>query len=199
MSHYIDNPNYTKEKPGFDNIYAYVITLDDINAYENFIAQSKFSMFSTNLVNFIDEFKSASGNTNDIITSVDKGKIISINTANAVYGLSTFDPNKTVSRAKLIITSFKNHYENSSSINELLNGIYQDLEPEDVSQQYVATCVTGLLGAMAGTTTLFGFGMSISLCCYNAYTNLYDKARLAALHYTLSSRVAIRLDKLIWG
>ena len=24
MSHYIDNPNYTKESPGFDNIYAYV-------------------------------------------------------------------------------------------------------------------------------------------------------------------------------
>ena len=40
MSHYIDNPNYTKESPGFDNIYAYVITSDDITAYENFIAQS---------------------------------------------------------------------------------------------------------------------------------------------------------------
>lgn len=199
MSHYIDNPNYTKESPGFDNIYAYVITSDDITAYENFITQSKFSMFSTNVINFVDEFKSAVDNTVDILTAVDEGKVISINTANAVYGLSTFEPDKTASRAKLIVTSFKNHYESTSSVNELLNAIYADLEPEDVSQQYIETCVTGFLGALAGTTTLFGFGMSISLCYYNVYANLYDKAKLVALQYSLSGRIAIRLDELIWG
>ena len=199
MSHYIDNPNYTKESPGFDNIYAYVITSDDITAYENFIAQSKFSMFSTNLVNFMDEFKSAVNNSSDILTAVDEGKVISINTANAIYGLSTFDPEKTASRAKLIATSFKDHYESTASVNELLNAMYVDLEPEDVSQQYIDACVTGFLGVLAGTTTLFGFGMSISLCYYNVYANLYDKAKLTALHYSLSGRVAIRLDELIGG
>ena len=198
MSHYIDNPNYTKESPGFDNIYAYVITSDDITAYENFIAQSKFSMFSTNLVNFMDEFKSAVNNSSDILTAVDEGKVISINTANAIYGLSTFDPEKTASRAKLIVTSFKDHYESTASVNELLNAMYVDLEPEDVSQQYIDACVTGFLGVLAGTT-LFGFGMSISLCYYNVYANLYDKAKLTALHYSLSGRVAIRLDELIGG
>ena len=45
MSHYIDNPNYTRENPGFDNIYAYVITNDDIRAYDKFIEQTKYSMF----------------------------------------------------------------------------------------------------------------------------------------------------------
>ena len=124
MSHYIDNPNYTKESPGFDNIYAYVITSDDITAYENFIAQSKFSMFSINLVNFMDEFKSAVNNSSDILTAVDEGKVISINTANAIYGLSTFDPEKTASRAKLIVTSFKDHYESTASVNELLSLIH---------------------------------------------------------------------------
>lgn len=198
MSHYIDNPNYTKESPGFDNIYAYVITSDDITAYENFIAQSKFSMFSTNLVNFMDEFKSAVNNSSDILTAVDEGKVISINTANAIYGLSTFNPEKTASRAKLIVTSFKDHYESTASVNELLNAMYVDLEPEDVSQQYIDACVTGFLGVLAGTT-LFGFGMSISLCYYNVYANLYDKAKLTALHYSLSGRVAIRLDELIGG
>lgn len=51
-------------------------------------------MFSTNLVNFMDEFKSAVNNSSDILTAVDEGKVISINTANAIYGLSTFDPEK---------------------------------------------------------------------------------------------------------
>ncbi|ACR73293.1 Hypothetical protein EUBELI_20147 (plasmid) [Lachnospira eligens ATCC 27750] len=41
--------------------------------------------------------------------------------------------------------------------------------------------------------------MSISLCYYNVYANLYDKAKLTALYYSLSGRVAIRLDELIWG
>ena len=168
----------------------------DFNKYV--IAQSKFSMFSTNLVNFMDEFKSAVNNSSDILTAVDEGKVISINTANAIYGLSTFDPEKTASRAKLIVTSFKDHYESTASVNELLNAMYVDLEPEDVSQQYIDACVTGFLGVLAGTT-LFGFGMSISLCYYNVYANLYDKAKLTALHYSLSGRVAIRLDELIGG
>ena len=86
----------------------------------------------------------------------------------------------------------------TSCVNELLNAMYVDLEPEDVSQQYIDACVTGFLGVLAGTT-LFGFGMSISLCYYNVYANLYDKAKLTALHYSLSGRVAIRLDELIGG
>lgn len=199
MSHYIDNPNYTKENPGFNRIYAYVITSDDITAYENFISQSKFSMFSTNTVNFFSELQSAGSNLGDLKQTIKDGKVLSINTANAVYGLSSFDPEKTVRRADLILTSFKNHYENESSVENLLNAIYADLEPEDVEQQYIDTCVTGLLGILGGSTGLFGFGMSISLCAYNYYMNLFDQARLVALQYSLSGRMAIRLDEIIWG
>lgn len=69
---------------------------------------------------------------------------------------------------------------------------------EDVGRQYIDTCVTGLLGALAGTTSILGFGLSISVCYYNMYMNLYDKAKIAALHYSLSGRVAERLDVLLW-
>ena len=86
----------------------------------------------------------------------------------------------------------------TEKISCLMSRHYVDLEPEDVSQQYIDACVTGFLGVLAGTT-LFGFGMSISLCYYNVYANLYDKAKLTALHYSLSGRVAIRLDELIGG
>lgn len=59
--------------------------------------------------------------------------------------------------------------------------------------------MTGFLGVLAGTTTMFGIGLSISLCYYNVYMNLYDQVRLTALHYSLSGRVAGRLDELLWG
>lgn len=199
MSHYIDNPNYTKDNPGFDNIYAHVITSDDIQAYENFIAQSKFSMFSTNLINFVNDITSFGGNINSLKASVEGGKIISINTANALYGLSSFNIEDTARRADLIVTSFKNHYESEATVEELLNAIYADLEPENVEKQYIDICVSGFLGILAGTTSIFGVGMSISLCYYNTYMNLYDRVRLVALQYSLSGRVAVRLDELIWG
>lgn len=199
MSHYIDNPNYTKSNPGFDNIYAYVITSDDISAYENFIAQSNFSMFSSNLVNFVSEFKSVVSSVNDLKNAVSTGKTISINTMGALYELDSFSAEETANRADLIATSFKNHYADSVSTTDLLNAIYADLEAEDISRQYIDTCVTGFLGVLAGTTTMFGIGLSISLCYYNVYMNLYDQVRLTALHYSLSGRVAGRLDELLWG
>lgn len=196
MSHYIDNPYYSKESPSFDNIYAYVITSDDIRAYESFINQSKFAMFSSNLVNLVDEFKSA---TSDLYDSVTEGKIISLNTANTILTIEDHDGDKMAQRAYLVTTSFKDHYESTGSVRELLDAIYLDLEPEDVSKQYIDTCVTGLLGLLFSATPLFSFGLSVSLCYFNLYMNIYDRARLTALHYSLSGRVAVRLDELIWG
>lgn len=136
MSHYIDNPNYTKNNPGFDNIYAYVITVDDINAYDNFIAQSNFSMFSSNLVNFVSEFKSAVSNVNDLKTAVSTGKTISINTMSTLYELDSFSAEEAANRAELIATSFMYHYGSSTSVTNLLNAIYADLESEDITTQY---------------------------------------------------------------
>lgn len=209
MSHYIDNPYYSKNSPSFDSIYAYVITADDIRAYENFINQSKFAMFSSNLVNLVDEFKTATSDIYELRDSARKGKMVSINTATALYELSGFVPDSDPDteslqeemgkRAYLITASFKDHYESTSSVRELLDAIYLDLEPEDVSQQYIDTSVLGFIGLMAGTTTVFGLGLSVSLCYFNLYMNIYDRARLVALHYSLSGRIAVRADELIWG
>lgn len=92
MSHYIDNPNYTRENPGFDNIYAYVITNDDIRAYDKFIEQTKYSMFSENVVNFINDYKSAVDNIVGLTGSIADSKIVSFNTLNSIYGLKDFNP-----------------------------------------------------------------------------------------------------------
>lgn len=199
MSHYIDNPNYTKENPKFGNIYAHVIIDDDIRAYDTFVAQSRFSMFSTNLINFVNELSSAGSDIINLKKSVNAGKRIVANTANSVYGLQSFNPADTKRRGDLIITSFKNHYESEASVAYLLDAIYADLEPENVDRQYINTCVTGILGTLAATASIFGVGLSISLCYYNFYMNLYDRATLVALHTSLSGRMAGRLDEIIWG
>lgn len=199
MSHYIDNPNYIKENPGFDNIYAYKITADDIRAYENFVGHSEFAMYYTNTINFVNEFVSAAQNSYDLVNAVRAGKVWSLDTAITVKGLESFDEDLTARRAYLITVAFKNHYESTASVRELLDAIYLDLEPENVVQEYVDTCVLGILGFLSGTASVFGFGLSISLCYYNVFNNLYDRARLAALHYSLSVRVAGRADELIWG
>lgn len=98
----------------------------------------------------------------------------------------------------MIAESFNKNYENAVTAEALINAICEDLKYEDVGKQYIDTCVTGLLGALAGTTSILGFGLSISVCYYNMYMNLYDKAKIAALHYSLSGRVAERLDVLLW-
>lgn len=198
MSHYIDNPNYTTSNPGFDNIYAYVITDDDIKAYDNFIAQTKYSAFTESVINFVNDYKTLADNIETVSEPIIESKLISLNTATAVFELKNFEPDKMETRAKLIIGSFINNYENAVSAEALIDYINEDLKYEDVGKQYIDTCVTGLIEALAGTTTILGFGLSISICYYNMYMNLYDKAKITALHYSLSGRVAERLDVLLW-
>lgn len=201
MSHYIDNPNYSKESPGFDSIYSHVITSDDIRVYDDFITQSKFSMFSSNLVNFVNEFKTATSDIYNLQNSVRTGKNIALNSSQAILDskdFRDFTNDQAAERAHLIATSLKDHYESTASARELLDAIYMDLEPENVSRQCVITYVTGILGFLAETTSIFGFGLSASLVCFNFYMNLYERARLVALQYSLSARVAVRVDELLW-
>lgn len=199
MSHYIDNPNYTKANPGFNSIYAYVITEDDIRAYDSFVQQSRISIFSNNVRNLYDDITEAKEKLDELVEVASAGKDISLNTADAIQDLVEYDPSKAVEHAKMLKTSLINHYDTVESVGELLNAIYDDLEPADVSHEYVDACVFGIIGLIAGTTSLFSFGLSISLCYFDFYMNLYDRARLVALHTTLSGRIAGRVDFLIWG
>ena len=198
MSHYIDNPYYSKSNPSFSRIYADVITDDDIAVYEDFITLTKFSMFSSNAVNLYDQLRSSGKDIITLKAEASRAKASALNTAIAVGDLTTYDPSDIVRRGKLIAASFKKNYD-MQSVTELFDAIYEDLEPENVGEQYIQTCVLGFLGALATTTTVVGFGMSVSLCYYNFCNNLYDRARLTALHYTLSGRIAERVDQLIWG
>lgn len=199
MSHYIDNPNYTKANPGFNNIYAYVITEDDIRAYDSFVQQSRISIFSNNVKNLYNDIKEAKGKFEELVEVASAGKDISLNTAEAIKDLAEYDPSVAFDHAKLIKTALVNHYDTAESVGELLDAIYDDLEQEDVTHEYIDVCVFGIIGLIAGTTSLFSFGLSISLCYFDLYMNLYDRARLVALHTSLSGRIAGRVDYLIWG
>lgn len=52
LSHYVDNPNYNRNSPNFDSIYADVLTSSDISAYESFISNTKFSGIANDVKNF---------------------------------------------------------------------------------------------------------------------------------------------------
>ncbi len=199
MSHYIDNPNYTKASPGFDNIYAYVITENDIRVYDIFVQQSKMSIFANNVRNLYNDIGDAIDKFDKLIEVASEGKNISLNTADAILDLAEYDPSEAIEHAKLIKTSLVNHYDTAESAEELLNAIYDDLKPVDVSREYVDTCFNGIMGLLAATTSVFSFGLSVSLCYFDLYMDLYDRARLVALHTTLSGRIADRVDYLIWG
>lgn len=199
MSHYIDNPNYTKANPGFNNIYAYVITENDIRVYDIFAQQSKMSIFVNNVRNLYDDLNEAKEKLEEFKELAKTGKDISVNTADTVQDLLEYDPNVAFEHAKLIKTSLINHYDTAESVSELLAAIHDDLKPANVSEEFTNACVTGIMGLLATTTPLFSFGLSISLCYFDLYMNLYDRARLVALHTTLSGRIADRTDYLIWG
>ena len=202
MSHYIDNPNYKRSNPGFSHIYADVITESDILAYEKFVAESKFVMFADNLVNLVNSVKSNVSNIKTIKNDISNIKKKSKKIAWAVYGILKSKPIKYPERAKLLITSLKKHYESKESVTELIEAIHQDFERDginDIGKNYIELCANGLLSLIAETFTPFGFSLSVGLFAFNQFLNLYDEAKLVALHYSLSARKADRLDKLLFG
>lgn len=199
MSHYIDNPNYTKDNPGFNSIYAYIITQNDITVYDLFASESKMSIFANNVRNLYDDLGEAKEKLEEFKELAKTGKDISVNTADTVQDLLEYDPQVAIEHAKLIKTSLVNHYDTAESVSELLTAIHDDLRPAEVSEEFTNACVTGIMGLLATTTPLFSFGLSVSLCYFDLYMNLYDRARLVALHTTLSGRIADRVDFLIWG
>ena len=199
MSHYIDNPNYKKSNPGFSDIYADVITKSDVLAYDAFVAQSNVSMFADNLVNMIGAIKTNVDGINTVKKNILDIKEKSDAIAKAAQDIYQASKIEYFEKAHLITVAFKKHYASKGSVNELISAIHKDLERKDIPVEYMKLCVNGILDVIVGTFTPFGFSLSVGLVVFNQYMNLYDDAKLAALHYSLSARKADRLDKILFG
>ena len=199
MSHYIDIPNYKKSNPGFSDIYADVITKSDVLAYDAFVAQSNVSMFADNLVNMIGAIKTNVDGINTVKKNILDIKEKSDAIAKAAQDIYQASKIEYFEKAHLITVAFKKHYASKGSVNELISAIHKDLERKDIPVEYMKLCVNGILDVIVGTFTPFGFSLSVGLVVFNQYMNLYDDAKLAALHYSLSARKADRLDKILFG
>ena len=60
----------------------------------NLLSRLNIQCFSENVVNFINDYKSAVDNIVGLTGSIADSKIVSFNTLNSIYGLKDFNPNK---------------------------------------------------------------------------------------------------------
>ena len=78
LSHYVDNPYYSKESPNFDQIYAHDLTSTDIKTYDTFISETDFIDWCTYFKNILSELSTVSDAFKDINERFESSKNIMI-------------------------------------------------------------------------------------------------------------------------
>lgn len=204
LSHYVDNPNYNRNSPNFDSIYADVLTSSDISAYESFISNTKFSGIANDVKNFasaVYEIQSLTDAPTTLSDIGDTGRVVTLNTVNLVKDLSGL-PNDLTNINTLIYNVIHDNYSSGASAETIIQTTNDSLGSEQVEtvvEDYIDLCVTGFLAVLATTPPLVGFGISMTVFYYDFCSSILNKARLAALQYSYSSRVALRLEKVLFG
>lgn len=131
----------------------------------------------------------------------DTGRVITLNTVNLVKDLSGL-PNDLTNINTLIYSVIHDNYSSGASAETIIQTINDSLGSEQVEtvvEDYIDLCVTGFLAVLAMTPPLVGLGISMTVFYYDFYSSILNKARLAALQYSYSSRVALRLEKVLFG
>lgn len=205
LSHYVDNPRYSKSSPNFDTIFADVLTDNDISSFETFITSTNFSGIANDIVNFSSSAYSLVSTGSDITGAVgdivNRGKIIILNTVNSLLDLyGSIEDVKGVTSA--IYNTIYNTYSSGASAETMIQTINNTLGTEQINQvmsDYIGLCTTGLMSVLAATPSLVGYGISMTVFYYDFCSSILNRARLAALQYSHSGRVALRLDKVLSG
>ncbi|MGN0240091.1 MAG: hypothetical protein ACI4CS_00235 [Candidatus Weimeria sp.] len=84
LSHYVDNPYYSKESPNFDQIYAHDLTSTDIKTYDTFISETHFIDWCTLFKSILSELSTVKGTSEDIKERFESSKNIIINTVKVI-------------------------------------------------------------------------------------------------------------------
>ena len=201
LSHYVDNPDYNKDNPNFEAIYADVITSADVAAYDNFIKGSQFSKNVDDVVHFCEGIYDIKSTGEDVVGAIkdifSNGKLLTKNTVSAWRDIWQLLHDKKLKdlpdkceeyyrEANVTITDvlIKKYEEGASTeaiINEINETLGDEYDSDDMIYDYVDVCVTGLLGVLSTTPSLLGFGISMTVYWYDFYSKLMDRARLASL------------------
>lgn len=201
LSHYVDNPNYNRNSPNFDSIYADVITSSDISAYNTFIKNTKFTTISNDIVHFFDGVNGIASTGADAVEFASNGKNIAVNTVNLVRDIQDLPDNiDDVNTA--IYDVVTKRYSSGFSADEMIDEINKtldDSENEEIINEYASICVTGMLSMLASTIPVIGMSVSMTVFYYDCYSSIINRARLAALQYSYSTRVTLRMEQALYG
>ncbi len=198
LSHYVDNPDYDRESPNFDAIYADILTSEDIQAYDNYIDGTNFRGLSDDIVHFANAVYDLTSISADVLNA---GKIISVNTAaNVLLDFeSAFEDVTTINDA--IVNGMRKKYSTAASVDQIIRTVTDSIEDpiNELTKDYIALCVTGLISVLTSTPVLAGLSISLSVFYYDCYSSLINRARLAALQYSYHGRLALRIEKTLYS
>lgn len=205
LSHYVDNPNYDRTSPNFDAIYADVLTSEDISAYDNFINGTIFQGLSNDIVHFSNaayDLMSISADAPEKLSNAfEKGRVISLNTVATALSdfCSSIEDLKDINKA--IIDGMQKKYSTAANADQIIDTITKSIEDpvKDATRNYIVLCVTGLVSVLTATPALAGLSISLSVFYYDVYSSLMNRARLAALQYSYHGRLALRIEKVLYG
>lgn len=186
--------------------YSYdVLTDNDLSSFETFITSTNFSGVSNDIAHFCNSVISLHSTVEDVgkvvCEYVNTGKIITLNTVNAAIEMKGGSENREKVN-KLIYDTIYGTYSSGASAETMIQTINNTLGTEQINQvmsDYIGLCTTGLMSLLAATPSLVGYGISMTVFYYDFCSSILNRARLAALQYSHSGRVALRLDKVLSG
>jgi hypothetical protein len=207
ISHYTENINYdrTAPTPNFDQVFAHVISTNDINAFNNFIQGSGYASIAAGISNAGTVYSLVDAVTNgvDILT----GEIYDANEeleagVNAVRTLATTEYGDLVDEILLdVAQAFSDDFSNSDDPETLIENMNQQLEHhngiEGITEAYVGVMQDmlintafmsvgpGFIDGVFAAAELYGSSISVAhlAVLYSSY-NIRQTDRLM-IHYGL--------------
>ncbi len=202
LSHYIDGPG----RAPTENDLPYIISSDDIRAYNTFLSSANLSSWATALASLgsatysnIDYTTNLNAiNTVDQTLSISKKDIV-------MAGVNGYNTKGAVeSIAPLIKAYFDEHYYTASNDEELTQetfyyvssqlealNFYKDYD-KNITKTITDLLITTFISVICSSVSLMGLCVSvIPLYVYEA-TGLIQTAVLVSLQYSFSGRYAVR-------
>lgn len=206
ISYYIDGPD---ENGVTDDDFPYIISTDDIYAYNSFLDGAKNAELANNLFGFFSDIYSVGTYPKYLSEVSQAGQSILSSVkqliAAAPVGYSFYDASSMISG--IAADYLVNNYDKASSETALeqdtLDYVSRELEALDFydhyDRQYTQTVITSLASTLIGVmtascTTLLGVYMGLTPLLIMNATTLFETARITALRYSFSARLAIRTD-----
>lgn len=195
LSHYVDNPGYSKENPNFNRIYADKLITEDIKAYNTFIKGTKWTTIGDDAVTLANGVYTLNETATDIESLVKDGKNTALNTIKLINDLDGFELDEWYDSAnRIIVSKFLENYAAAKTAQDIIDAINNDLDTtSDIQSDYINICVTGLIGMIEGTVPLVGSILALSTFTYDFYATLINRARLATLQSSYNYRVTLRI------